>query len=322
MKVTIDNKIQKMPDFLVVGAAKSGTSSLHYYLAAHPQIFMPKGVKETLFFFLVNRPTHTDRQQHPNAVDNLKDYIALFEEATDEQILGEATPHYLGYAEECIENIKAQHPDYERVKIIIVLRNPVEKVISQYKMLRDRLGIETLSLAEALTAEEERRNNPKYVSSFNYVQSSRYAHQVKAYLDDFPLTKVLFYEDLKENPRQFLVDILDFLEVDSSFVPQNVGQAYNEAALKPKNKAANFLKKKVYEPILQSSFLKAILNVFVSEEKLQVMKGRFKQKFEKQFLEKAQTKIEEATIEQLKIIFREDILLLEKYLDKNLKHWL
>ena len=307
---------------MVVGAAKSGTSSLHYYLQAHPQIFMPKAVKETLFFFLVNRPNHTDRQQHPNAVDNLEDYIALFEEATDEQILGEATPHYLGYADECIANIKAQHPDYERVKIIIVLRNPVEKVISQYKMLRDRLGVETLSLADALAAEEERRNNPKYVSSFNYVQSSRYAHQVKAYLDSFPQTKVLFYEELKENPRQFLVDILDFLGVDSSLVPQNIGQAYNAAALKPKNKFADFLKKKVYQPILNSRFLKGILNIFMSEEKLQSMKMRFKQKFEQQFLQKAETKIEEATIEELKAIFRNDILLLEKYLDKDLNHWL
>ena len=305
MKVIIDNKTAKMPDFLVVGAAKSGTSSLHYYLEAHPQIFMPKGVKETLFFFLVNRPKHQDRQQHPHAVDNLKDYIALFEAASDEQVLGEATPHYLGYADECIANIKAQHPDYERVKIIIVLRNPVEKVISQYKMLRDRLGVEPLSLAEALAAEEERRNNPKYVSSFNYVQSSRYAQQVKAYLDTFPQTKVLFYEDLKANPRQFLIDILDFLEVDSSFVPQNVGQAYNEAALKPKNKAADFLKKKVYEPILNSSFLKGTLNVFLSEEKLQAMKGSFKKKFEQQFLQKAETKIEAETVEQLKSIFRE-----------------
>ncbi|MGB1206899.1 MAG: sulfotransferase family protein [Chitinophagales bacterium] len=322
MKVIIDIKVEKMPDFLVVGAAKSGTSSLHYYLQAHPQIFMPKSVKETLFFFLVNRPNHIDRQQHPHAVDNLKDYIALFEEATDEQVLGEATPHYLGYADECISNIKAQYPNYERVKIIIVLRNPVEKVISQYKMLRDRLGVEPLSLSDALAAEEERRKNPKYVSSFNYVESSRYAHQVKAYLDNFPNTKIFFYDDLKAKPRQFLTNILDFLEVDSGFVPQNLEQVYNQAALKPKSKVAHFLKKNVYEPILQSSFLKATLNMFVSEQKLQTMKNSFKQKFEQQFLQKAETKIEEETVEELKAIFREDILLLEKYLNKDLKHWL
>ena len=69
------------PDFLIVGAAKSGTTSLYHYLSEHPQIFLQKKIKETLFWHITSNPNKTQTKYLRNYISNIDDYLKLFEEA-------------------------------------------------------------------------------------------------------------------------------------------------------------------------------------------------------------------------------------------------
>ena len=112
----------KLPNFLIVGAAKSGTSSLHNYLNQHPEVFMPSfnkegmKVKEPRFLIkdLVENRLH-------NGVWNWEEYQSLFREVTNEKAIGESTVLYLYYFKEAMKNIKYRLD--EGVKIIIMLRD-------------------------------------------------------------------------------------------------------------------------------------------------------------------------------------------------------
>ena len=136
-----------LPNFLVVGAAKSGTSSLHNYLNQHPEIFMPSfrdgvNVKEPQFFV---RESVMDRLH--SGIWNWQDYKDLFFQVKDEKAIGEASVFYLYYFEEAINNIKKYLGD--QIKIIIILRNPIDRAYSAYQHV-SRSMKEELSFEEAL----------------------------------------------------------------------------------------------------------------------------------------------------------------------------
>ena len=122
----------KLPNFLIVGAAKSGTSSLHNYLNQHPQVFMPsynkEGIKVKEPRFLIK-----DLVQHRlhNGVWSFEEYQSLFDYVKDEKAIGESTVLYLYYYKHTIKNIK--HYLGEDVKIIIILRNPADRAYSAFQ---------------------------------------------------------------------------------------------------------------------------------------------------------------------------------------------
>jgi hypothetical protein len=100
-----EGTIAKLPDFLIVGAGKSGTTSLYHYLRQHPQIFMPE-IKEPKFFAFAETPTSFVYPKGTTIIWNFDEYKSLFEPAREDQKLGEASPIYLRYYEKTIENIK------------------------------------------------------------------------------------------------------------------------------------------------------------------------------------------------------------------------
>ena len=126
-------------DFLLVGAPKAGTSSVHKYLFQHPDIFLTEQ-KELLFWHLISNPNKTQADYMNIYIDSLDKYLTLFDAAEPEQICGEITPSYLYYHEYVISNLKKLHPKWQKVKIIIILREPVDKSISHYKFLNTRIG--------------------------------------------------------------------------------------------------------------------------------------------------------------------------------------
>ncbi len=129
----------RKPDFFVVGAAKSGTSSLHRHLEQHPAVFMP-AVKEPHFF--------SDERPPVQEVKSLREYLALFADSPLGARAGEASTSNL-YSPESASRIKAFQPD---AGIIMVLRNPVDRAYSQY-WNQVHEGVEPLSFEEALEAE-------------------------------------------------------------------------------------------------------------------------------------------------------------------------
>ena len=178
---------KKLPNFLIVGAAKSGTSSLHNYLNQHPDIFMPSfnkegmKVKEPRFLIkdLVENRLH-------NGVWNWKEYQSLFDIVTDEKAIGESTVLYLYYFEEAIKNIKSRLD--EDVRIIIMLRNPVDRAFSAYTHVA-RSVKEQLSFEEALEIEYERLElDPTLTPMVMYKDMGLYYNMVKAYLDNLRMS--------------------------------------------------------------------------------------------------------------------------------------
>ena len=201
-------------NFLIVGAAKSGTSSLHNYLNQHPDVFMPSynkvgmKVKEPRFLIkdLVEHRLH-------NGVWTFDEYQLLFNKVTDEKAIGESTVLYLYYFEEAIKNIKYRLD--KNTRIIIMLRNPVDRAFSAYNHVA-RSVKEQLSFEEALEIEHERLElDPTLTPMVMYKDMGLYCNMVKAYLDNFENVHIIMYEDFKNDTAKEVKKTLEFLGLDS-----------------------------------------------------------------------------------------------------------
>lgn len=200
--------MNKLPSFILVGSAKCGTSFLLKYLRQHPDIFLPR-TNELYFhsgFKDYNGPF--DKPYEKKITKTFDDYKKNFEKANDGQIIGEFATDYLYAYENSIESIKKFIGD---PKILIILRNPIDRTFSHYKHMLSKFE-EPLSFFNALNAEEERRKKGwRWV--YQYSRISLYYEQVKAYLENFKNVKVIIYEDLRDNPKQTIDEIYEFLKV-------------------------------------------------------------------------------------------------------------
>lgn len=218
------------PDFLIVGAAKSGTSSLHYYLSEHPEIYLHK-YKELNFWHLFGH--EEDRailRRYDYLPTSYVEYCELFSDSDQSQITGDISPSYLYYYNDTIFNIKQIHPEWKKLKIIIILREPIDKIWSHYKFVRNKkLDPDHLSLWDSLMLEESRIHDKNLLPDLFYVANTRYTVQVKSYLNNFPNTLILLYDDLLQNTKGVLDKITDFLGVHrGTYV--NIDKRYNASS--------------------------------------------------------------------------------------------
>lgn len=200
-------KSKPFPNTFIVGAAKAGTTSLYAYLSQHPQVYMSP-IKEPHFFSRV-RSSKAQRHIIHSVLDPLQ-YEGLFTDARDCKIIGEASPSYL-----CDENaarrIKSCVPD---ARIIILLRDPIERVYSHY-LMDVRNGIQQKNFYEALIDDYSSKKKGWGVSHM-YVELGLYAGQIEKYMDIFAKSQVsiLMFEDLKNQPRQLLNKSAVFLGIN------------------------------------------------------------------------------------------------------------
>ena len=212
-----------LPNFLIIGAAKSGTTSLFNYLAQHPDVFMSP-VKEPNYFALCEGPINLRgpvdeasmfRLMHRKSVTRLDAYEALFAHAAGHKAIGEASPRYL-YAPQAPAAIARR---LGALRLIAILRDPAERAYSHFVMNRHR-GVEPCaSFADALAAEDERVADG-WDWDWHYVRLGRYAAQLERYLDHFDRVQVriCLYDDLRRDPQRLLQDLFDFLGIEASFV--------------------------------------------------------------------------------------------------------
>lgn len=207
-----------MPDFLLIGAAKSGTTSIFQYLRQHPQIFMSKP-KEPGFFAYEGQQVDFqgpgDERYNAEVITDYSAYQKIFDAAGPGQLRGEASVVHL-YHPDAPGRIKAYLPN---VKLIAILRNPADRALSAYiHMWRD--GYERLSFAEALAAEED-RIAANWQHLWHYRNEGYYARQLQRYFDLFAAEQFLIFrhEELLTDIDRVLHDIFEFLEVDASFRP-------------------------------------------------------------------------------------------------------
>jgi hypothetical protein len=200
------------PNFFIVGAAKAGTTSLYAYLRQHPEIFMPEDVKEPHYFAEV-RPSRAQRYASPVYISDRDAYLRLFRAGKHHRAIGEASPSYL-WCEDAPARIHAVAPE---ARIIITLRDPVERAYSHY-LMDYREGAQHLPFFDALQADWLSPEKGWAVSNL-YVELGFYARQIERYLRLFGEDRVhiLFHDDLRrlaQGDRQVLADILRFLDVD------------------------------------------------------------------------------------------------------------
>jgi hypothetical protein len=199
-----------LPNFLVIGAMKSGTTSLHRYLGRHPQVFTSKH-KEPEFFASGGKVGTWDR--------GLLWYEELFAEAGDALAVGEASISYTQYP--LFEGVPARIvqvlPD---VRLVYLVRHPIDRMVSHFWM-RIRNGRETeKSIDKALHADS------------HYLDISRYAMQIEQYLEYFPLEGMLIVksEDLRAEREATLRRIYAFLGVDPDRMPDGLEREYGRGA--------------------------------------------------------------------------------------------
>jgi len=294
-----------LPNFLIVGAAKSGTSSLHNYLNQHPDIFMPtfkNSIKVKEPRFLV-KDKICGRVNH---IDNFKEYKKLFNNSS-EKARGEASVFYLFFYEEAISNIKKYLGN--NVKIIIILRNPVERALSAYNHV-SRTSSEYLTFDEAIRTEKLRyENNKKLTPMINYKSMGLYYKMVKAYLDNFNCVKLIFFEDFKLNPLNSVKECFEFLNLNTN-VEINVSQRFNSGGKRWLNNK--------YKWIYNSKkyFLKP-LKYFVSFEKRKKINTWFFNRFTFE-----NNQISKKNKKYLINYFKEDVNRLSLLINKDLDHWL
>jgi hypothetical protein len=208
------------PNFFLVGAPKCGTTAMFHYLAAHPDVFMPRTKEPKFFAPDLDEGTRADERSF---VRDLSQYLALFSDWQGERRVGEGSVWYL-YSRVAAQEIKKFAPE---ARIIIMLRDPVE---TMYSLHAQRLvsGAEDItSFEEALRAQEDRANGerlPKFafvVKGLLYRDVVQYASQVERYFDTFGRDRVLvlIFEEFAADPTSAYRQVCDFLDIDTTFSP-------------------------------------------------------------------------------------------------------
>lgn len=209
------------PNFFIVGAPKCATTSMHYYLSQHPDIFMSRP-KEPFFF-------GSDLDSHQLKTKDRSEYLSFFEDAGEESLRGESTVWYL-YSQQAHREIKSFQP---HAKILVMLRNPVDAMYAMHSQFLFSGNESIESFEEAVRAEPDRKRGRRldpsvyFPEGLYYSDVYNYTRQIRRYLKTFDRDqlKIILLKDLKDNPHGCYQDVLEFLDA-RSFTPPDF-EPYN-----------------------------------------------------------------------------------------------
>ncbi|ACB49489.1 putative sulfotransferase [Crocosphaera subtropica ATCC 51142] len=293
----------KLPNFLIVGIQKAGTTSVYNYLKQHPQVYLSP-LKETNFLEK-DWPQLIEQghQFNPKKIATFEQYKNLFEGVTNEIAIGEISPNYLFHYKTSTELIKRYVP---HAKLIAILRNPVERAISDY-LMHVREAQSNRSLKEQI----QYRADKSFV-----ITKGKYYQPVKYYFEQFSQEQVsiFLYDDLRKDSQKFIQDIYKTIGVNPDFEPDTSRKS--QVAQVPKNKAVNnLLVRKNPIRSLSASLLKPLL----SEKKRQQVRS-FLIGMNSKSKEEIDSFDEEKQL--LLNLYRDDILKLQDLIDRDLSPWL
>ena len=292
-----------LPTFLVIGAAKSGTTALTHYLRQHPDVYMSP-VKGCNFFavegarVMQGGPIPTGHWIH-----DINDYRAQFEAVKGERAIGEASESYLS-SPQAPARIRHYIPD---AKLIAMLRNPVDRAYSSFMhLVRD--GSETeLDFRAALRLEEERAA-ANWGGMYRYREVGLYHGQLGRYFDLFAREQmaVYLYDDFESDPAALMRGVFGFLGVDEAFNP-DMSQRPN---------VSGFHRSR----LLQRAFTRTSLPRRVARRIFPPpVKRTVKRQLKKRVVKRP---LDPAVRAELQAYFRDDILRLQDLLGRDLSAWL
>lgn len=194
----------RLPNFIIGGALKGGTTSLNFYLKQHPAVYMCPLKEPRYFAYESDNPDHVNGRGLHFPVKTWAQYVALFAEADDQPVVGEVSPHYM------ISPIAPQgiHDRLPNVRLLFSLRHPVKRAYSIY-WHQMRLGNEDRPVAEALGEEEYAVTHGLYAAWLKNWYALFAPEQIK----------IVLFDDLQRDPLGTYAGICRFLEIDDTFVP-------------------------------------------------------------------------------------------------------
>ena len=297
----------RLPNFVVAGAAKSGSTSLYHYLKGHPEIFLPEK-KESRFF--ANEVLTNTLGYNKTSVFGWDNFKNQYTDATETQkAIGDFGNLYMIYPEIAIPNIK-KHLG-EQVKIVFIIRNPIKRSYSAYQMAR-RNFYEDQSFEQGLVLEEERLQEA-YVPCdiIAYKKMGRYAKPIVEFKKHFDVHTIVL-EEMQQNPNKELESLFKFLGVDPGYQPETKG-AHNTGGEVPNTNVNVFKVQKMLKslkPIL--GFIPGLSQF--SEWIVKTMSGKLSNKTA-QKAEPLSKEMEQKLFE----IFKDDIENTSELLNKDLK---
>jgi hypothetical protein len=302
-----------LPNFLIIGAGKSGTTSVDNYLKQHPDIYISPTKEPNFFGYELN--TADDFEGTPqllhynNSVTNYGDYIKLFEGAKANQIKGETSNTYM-YHENAAARIKHYVPN---VKLIAILRQPAERLYSRYLHLARERKLPTDNFEDCLDRDSIwwKRND--------LVKEGFYGKYLAKYFELFHPSQitVFLYEELREDPGKMHRKIFNFLGVQEDF-EIDFSITYNQSG---------FIKNPLVDKFIGSnSLIFRSAKKLLSEESMKKLKDNrllFKKVNDLRNKNLSKPKLTKELSQRItNEIYKEDILLLEKIIKKDLRHWL
>lgn len=293
-----------LPNFVIAGTARSGTTSLYYYLKQHPEIGFP-AKKEPKYFSSLGL-TYPHRGPGDTTVDqavirDFDSYQKQFDGLEAFKCIGEASSDYLFNHRHSAHEMRRVLGD---VPIILCLRNPSERAYSAYNnLVRDQR--ETLGFVEALAAEESRiADNWDWM--WAYKAGGLYAEQVATFQQTFSNVKVVLFDDLEQDPQSIVRDMFRFLGVNESHTV-NTSTKYSHSG-KAKNKLVAFLSRRD-NPVAFA--LRRIALKLIPRSVLERVANRSLKKDD----------MSDAVRAELKAYFRQDTDRLESLIGQNLGMW-
>ncbi len=218
------------PNFFIVGGAKCATTNISYYLNEHPQVFIPE-LMEPYYYSRFDVPKNFKRE---SMIIEEQKYLKLFKNATTHKAIGESSPVYLHCPNAALE-IKKDNPDS---KIIISIRNPIDKCHSEYFSYKF-MNLDKRSFTEKINIFEKQYNENEFFI-FNFIEDGFYSKHIKTYQKFFPpeQIKILFFEDYVKNTSEHIDSLLKFLGITNSI---QLSEKPKNSFRIPRNKIANSL---------------------------------------------------------------------------------
>ena len=301
-----------LPNFFIIGAGKSGTTSLDMYLNQHPDIFLPE-VKEPNYFAYAHRTIDEFKDQetilhYETSITNYEDYLGLFATANVQKRIGDVSNTYM-YMPGVLDNIQSTVPN---AKYLAILRQPAERLFSRY------MHLVRVDKQPDGSFEDLFDRNSIWWERADLVKEGFYYRNLKTYFDAVPRAdiKILLHEDLLQNRDETLASICEFLEVDPGFsfkattIYNKSGTIKNQTLNKLIGNNSILIKRM---RAIAPGIYQTIRNNAKFKDRIENMRNKNvqKQKLDKQLKQKITREL-----------YSEDIDNLSKLIDRDLSHWL
>jgi len=292
-----------LPNLFIVGAAKSGTTSLHNYLNQHPDVFMSPQ-KEP--HFLIN--DEIGNKRIPVGISSETEYYNLFTEGKGLKYRGESSVMYLMFPEIVIPKINKTFG--EDSKIIIMLRNPIERAYSGFQHVK-RYNVRDNFLEFKLDwniSEERYHSNPDITPASRHKELGMYYKQVKSYLEGIKSVHVIIYDDYRNDFTSEMNKVFDFLEIKRIKINNN--KKYMVGGWQWKNK-------NIRDFMIKKSFIKSFLKLFFPFKSLKrVLRSYIQHRHTLRIPD-----ISNDDKEMLKVFYKSDVEKLSILLKRDLNYW-